>query len=146
MKKKAVIGSTMAAVLVASSMAIPVFATSNPADDASGYSYNTGKQSYESRMSEDHAWYDNENDSVTSGYSFNVGSQTAQSRNSAFAQMPAGDDLTKEDIEAWFETNGIGEGSAWSDGQYNESAKGSYGYAKGQAAYQQRHASFSGNN
>lgn len=146
MKKFAVIGSTLAAVLVAGSMTIPAFAASNPADDAGGYSYNTGRQSYESRMAEDHTWYDNEDESVTSGYSFNVGSQAAQSRNNAFSEMPAGDDVAKEDIEAWFESNGIGNGAAYSNGQYDESAQSSYGYAKGQAAYQQRHASFSGNN
>ena len=146
MKKFAVIGSTLAAVLVAGSMSLTAFAASNPADDASGYSYNTGRQSYESRMAEDHAWYDSEDDSVTSGYSFNIGSQSAQSRNNAFAEMPTGDDVAKEDIEAWFESKGIGSAAAYSNGQYAESAKSSYGYAKGQAAYQQRHASFSGNN
>lgn len=45
MKKLAVISSTLAAVLVTGSMTIPAFAASNPADDASAYSYNTGKQS-----------------------------------------------------------------------------------------------------
>ena len=146
MKKLAVIGSTLAAVLVAGSMAISVFAASNPADDASAYSYNTGKQSYEARMAEDHPWFDNEDDETTANYSWSAGSQTAQSRNNAFAEMPTGDDVTKEDVEAWFEASGIGEGSAWYNGQYDETAKSSYGYAKGQAAYQQRHASFSGNN
>lgn len=136
MKKLAVIGSALAAVLVASSMTTPAFAASNPTDDASGYSYNTGKQSYESRMAEDHTWYDNEDDSVTAGYSFNVGSQAAQSRNNAFAEMPTGDDVAKEDIEAWFEGKGIGNGAAYSNGQYDEAAKSSYGYAKGQAAHQ----------
>ena len=58
MKKLAVIGSTLAAVLVAGSMAIPAFAASNPADDASTYSYNTGKQAYEERMAEEHPWFD----------------------------------------------------------------------------------------
>lgn len=146
MKKIAVIGSTLAAVLVAGSMTIPAFAASNPTDNASGYSYNTGKQSYETRMAEDHAWYVGEDDSITSGYSWNAGSQAAQSRGNAFAEMPTGDDVAKEEIEAWFESKGIGNGAAYSNGQYDESAKSSYGYAKGQAAYQQRHASFSGNN
>ena len=146
MKKLAVIGSTLAAVLVAGSMAIPAFAASNPSDDASGYSYNTGKQSYEARMAEDHAWYDNEDDSVTEGYSFHIGSQAAQSRNSAFAEMPTGDDLSDEELDEFFQSHGIGNGAAYSNGQYDESAKSGYGYAKGQTAYQQRHASFSGNN
>ena len=146
MKKLAVIGSTMAAVLVAGSMAIPAFAASNPSDDASGYSFNTGKQSYETRMAEDHAWYDNEDDSVTEGYSFNIGSQAAQSRNSAFAEMPTGDDLSDEELDEFFQSHGIGNGAAYANGQYDESAKSGYGYAKGQAAYQQRHASFTQNN
>ena len=146
MKKLAVIGSTLAAVLVAGSMAIPAFAASNPADDASGYSYNTGKQSYETRMAEDHAWYDNEDDSVTEGYSWGIGSQTAQSRNSAFAEMPTNDDLSDEELDAFFQSHGIGNGAAYANGQYDESLKSNYGYAKGQAAYQQRHASFSDNN
>ena len=146
MKKLAVIGSTLAAVLVAGSMTIPAFAASNPADDASGYSYNTGKQSYETRMAEDHAWYDNEDDSVTESYSFNLGSQAAQSRNSAFAEMPTGDDLSDEELDAFFQSHGIGNGAAYANGQYDESLKSNYGYAKGQAAYQQRHASFSDNN
>ena len=146
MKKLAVIGSTLAAVLVAGSMSLTAFAASNPADDASGYSYNTGKQSYEARMAEDHAWYDNEDDSVTEGYSFNTGSQAAQSRNNAFAEMPTGDDLSDEELDAFFQSHGIGSGAAYADGQYDESAKTDYGYSKGQAAYQQRHASFTGSN
>ena len=60
--------------------------------------------------------------------------------------MPTGDDVTKEDIEAWFESKGIGEGSAWSDGQYDESLKSSYGYTKGQTESQQRLATFNGSN
>lgn len=146
MKKLAVIGSTLAAVLVAGSMTIPAFAASNPADDASTYSYNTGKQSYEARMAEDHPWFDNEDDETTANYSFNAGSQAAQSRNSAFAEMPTGDDLTDEELDAFFQSQGIGNGAAYENGQYNESAKSSYGYAKGQAAYQERHASFGENN
>lgn len=146
MKKLAVIGSTLAAALVAGTMAIPAFAASNPADDASDYGYNTGKQSYEIRMAEDHAWYDNEDDSVTSGYSFNIGSQAAQSRNNAFAEMPTEDNLSDEELDAFFQSHGIGNGAAYENGQYDESAKADYGYAKGQVAYQQRLASFSGNN
>ena len=146
MKKLAVIGSTIAAVLVAGAMSVTAFAASNPSEDASGYSYNTGKQSYETRMAEDHSWYDNEDDSVTEGYSFNIGSQAAQSPNSAFAEMPTGDDLSDEELDEFFQSHGIGNGAAYSNGQYDESAKSGYGYAKGQAAYQQRHASFSGNN
>ena len=143
MKKSSIIGSTLTAVLVSASMVIPAFAASNPADDAASYSFNAGRQAYESRMAEDHAWYDNEDDSVTAEYSFNTGSEAAQSRSSAFAEMPSGSDVTKEDIEAWFESSVLGDGSAWADGAYDESAKTGYGYAKGQAAYAQRSAAFS---
>ena len=62
MKKLAVIGSTLAAIIAVGSMSIPAFAASNPADDASTYSYNTGKQSYEARMAEEHPWFDNEDE------------------------------------------------------------------------------------
>lgn len=143
MKKITVIGSALAAILVSTSMAAAAFAASNPADDASAYSYSAGKKNYESRMAEEHSWYDNKDDSVTATYSFNAGSQAAQSRNSAFAGMPTGDDVNKEEVEAWFESSNIGEGSAWSNGQYAESAKTGYGYTTGQAAYQERHATFS---
>jgi len=146
MKKLAVISSTLAAVLVAGSMAIPVFAASNPADDASTYSYNTGKQAYEARMAEDHPWFDNEDEETTANYSFNAGSQAAQSRNSAFVEMPTGDDLTDEELDAFFQSHGLGNGAAYANGAYDESLKSGYGYTKGQAAYQERHASFSGNN
>ena len=128
--------------LTAGTMAMPVLAQSNPADDANGYSYSTGKVSYTARMEEEHAWYDNEDSSVTADYSFNAGSSAAQARNNAFAGMPTGDDVTKEEIEAWFAANGIGEGTAWVNGAYDESAKSSYGYAKGQSAAQERQATF----
>ena len=146
MKKLAIISSALAAVLATVLLAVPAFAESDPADDAEDYSYNTGKESYETRMAESSEWYDNEDESVTSGYSFNTGSQSAQARNNAFAGMPSGDEVAKEDIESWFAGKGFGSGAAYSDGQYNESAKSSYGYQKGQAAYQERHASFTGNN
>ncbi len=146
MKKTAVIGSTLAAVLVAGAMTIPAFAASNPADDASTYSYNTGKQSYEDRMAENHPWFDNEDDETTANYSFSAGSQAAQTRNNAFADMPTGDDLTDEELDAFFQSHGLGNGAAYVNGEYNESLKSGYDYAAGQTAYQQRHASFSENN
>lgn len=137
---KTVLIKAAVAALTAGTVAVPVLAQSNPADDTSGYSYNTGKQSYEARMAEDHEWYDNEDSSVTAGYSYNTGSAAAQARNNAFADMPAGDDVTKEEIEAWFAEKGIGAGAAWTDGSYDESGKGGYGYAKGEAAAQERQA------
>ena len=130
MKKSAVIGSTLAAIIAVGSMSIPAFAASNPADDASTYSYNTGKQSYEARMAEEHPWFDNEDEETTANYSFNAGSQAAQARNSAFAEMPTGDDLTDEELDAFFQSHGIGNGAAYANGEYDETLKSSYGYVK----------------
>ena len=146
MKRYAVIGSVLAAALAAGMLSVPAFAASNPADQADSYSYNIGIQSYRNRMAEEHSWYDNEEDSVTAGYSFRTGTQNAQARNNIFAEMPAGNDTTKEDIAAWFESRGAGSGSAWIDGQYAESAQSGYGFAAGQAAWQQRHIAFTANN
>lgn len=146
MKKSAAISTTLAVILVMGSMTISAFAASNPADDASNYSYNTGRQAYEERMAEEHPWFDNEDEETTANYSFNAGSQAAQARNSAFAEMPKGDDLTDEELDAFFQSHGIGNGAAYANGEYDESLKNSYGYAKGQAAYQERLASFNGSN
>ena len=95
MKKLSKISVVFCAVLAAVMMAIPALAASNPADDASGYSYNTGLQSYESRMAETPEWFDNKDASETAGYSFNTGAQNAQTRRSAFAGMPTGDNLSE---------------------------------------------------
>ena len=146
MKKLSMITTTLAAILAAGSMAVPVFAASNPADDAITYSYNTGRQSYETRMAEDHPWFDNKDDETTANYNFNAGSQAAQARNSAFAEIPTGDDLTDEELDAFFKSHGIGNGAAYENGQYDESAKSGYDYAKGQAACKQRHTSLSESN
>ena len=145
MKKSTLIGSALAVVFTAGALTIPVFAVSDPADDTDGYSCNNGLQSYETRMAEEHPWYDNEDETVTDDYSFHAGSQASQSRHNTFAGIPSGDEVTKEEIEAWFADNGIGEGAARTDGAYDEAAKGSYAYAKGQASYQERHAVFDEN-
>ena len=145
MKKFATIGTVFAAVLLAASLSLTALAASDPADDVTGYSYNTGKQAYAARMAEEHAWYDNEDESVTAEYSFRVGAQNAQTRVNAFAEMPTGDDLTDEELDSFFQSHGVGIGAAYANGQYDEAAKSSYGYNEGQAAYQQRHASFTGN-
>jgi hypothetical protein len=142
MIKLAVIGSTLATVLVMGSMTTPTYAASNPADDPSTYSYNTGKQSYEARMAEDHPWFDNEDEETTANYSFRDGLSKAQNRKNAFAAMPTGDDLTDEELAAFFSANGLGSGSAYSNGVYDEAAKSEYGFYAGQSAYEQRHASF----
>ena len=60
--------------------------------------------------------------------------------------MPTDDDLTDEELDAFFQSHGIGNGAAYTDGEYDESLKNGYGYATGQTAYQQRHASFTQNN
>ena len=146
MKKLSLITSTLAAVVLAGSMSIPAFAASNPADNAAAYSYNTGRQAYEARMNEEHAWFDNEDESVTAGYSFHKGDEAAQARVSAFAEMPTGENLTEEELAAFFQSHGIGTGSAYENGEYNEEAKAAYGYNKGLSEWQQRHASFTAEN
>lgn len=146
MKKLSKISVVISAVLAIVIMSVPTLAASNPADDVSAYSYKTGQQSYETRMSETPEWFDNKDEVETADYSFNTGNQNAQARKNAFAGMPAGDDLSDEELNEFFSSNGLGIGSAYENGEYNESAKASYGYNKGQAAYQERHASFAGNN
>ncbi|MGN1024286.1 MAG: hypothetical protein ACI4OJ_12350 [Lachnospiraceae bacterium] len=143
MKKAAVIGSTLAAVLAAGALAVPAFAASNPADDAESYSYSAGRQAYAARMAEDHPWYDNEEDAVIDGYSFQTGVMAAADRNNAFAELPAGDDLTDEELDAFFKSHGIGTGLAYADGTYDASAKADYGYAAGQSTAKQRQSTFS---
>lgn len=123
-------------------MSVSAFAASEPADDVTTYSYNTGMSDYDERMSEDHPWFDNACESETSGYSFNSESANALARINAFANLPTETELTDEELAAFFEKYGIGEGSAWADGEYDESLKSSYGYTVGQAAYLERHTSF----
>ena len=123
-------------------MSVTAFAASNPADDVSTYSYNTGRQAYEARMAEKPAWFDNEDETTTANYSFHAGNQAAEARIEAFKAMHTGENLTDEELAAFFEKYGIGEGSAYKDGVYDETAKASYGYIKGQTASQERQASF----
>lgn len=142
MKKFNTITTIIAAALVAGSMTVTAFAASNPADDVSTYSYNTGRQAYEAFKAEEHPWFDNEDEETTANYSFHAGDQAAQARIEAFKAMPTGEDLTDEELAAFFDKYGIGEGSAYKDGEYDESAKTSYGYMKGKTAFQERQASF----
>ena len=142
MKKFNTIATVFAAALAAASMSVTAFAASDPADDVSAYSYNTGRQAYEAFKAEEHPWFDNEDETTTANYSFHAGNQAAQARIEAFMEMPTGDDLTDEEPAAFFEKYGIGEGSAYKDGVYDETAKASYGYMKGQTASQERQASF----
>ncbi|MCR4891604.1 MAG: hypothetical protein K5989_05430 [Lachnospiraceae bacterium] len=143
MKKMARFSSIMAAILVVSSMAIPAYAASDPADDVSTYSYNEGKKAYEALQAEGHPWFDNEDEATTANYSFHAGNQAAVSRNNIFAGMPTGDDVTEEEMQAFFESNGLGEGAAYENGEYNEDLKSSYGYMTGKAAFEARQATFS---
>ena len=142
MKKFNTITTVIAAALVAGSMSVTAFAASDPADDVSAYSYNTGRQAYEAFKAEEHPWFDNEDEATTANYSFHAGNHAAQARIEAFKEMPTGDDLTDEELAAFFEKYGIGEGSAYKDGVYDETAKASYGYTKGQTAAQERQTSF----
>lgn len=135
-------GAAIAAVILAGAMTMPAFAVSDPADDASAYSYNEGRTAYNLRMSEDHPWYGNTTDEESAAYSFRSGASQNEARTNAFSGMPAGSDVTDEELSAFFEKNGIGEGSAYADGAYNESAKESYGYAEGAAAYSVYHKQF----
>ena len=144
--KKLSFAAFAAAVLIgAASAALPAFAASNPADDISAYSYAAGKTSYEARMAEDHAWYNNEDASVTQNYRFRIGSRAASARSEAFAELPSDRALTDEELAEFFAGKGIGEGSSCSDGAYNEAAKNGYGYAAGREAAQARQASFGTN-
>ena len=138
MKKMIGFCAAMTAIL----MAATAFAASNPADNVSAYSYNTGKQAYAARMAEEHPWYDNADEATTADYSWNTGVQAAQTRSNAFAALPTGDELSEEELDSFFQTRGLGNGSAYTDGQYDEAGKSGYGYMAGQAAYQSWHAAF----
>ena len=79
MKKFSTIATVFAAALVAGSMSMTAFAASNPADDVSTYSYNTGRQAYEAFKAEEHPWFDNEDETTTANYSFHAGKGTDRS-------------------------------------------------------------------
>lgn len=142
MKKFNTITTVIAAALVAGSMSMTALAVSNPADDVSAYGYNTGLKAYETFMAEEHPWFDNEDEETTANYGFHAGDQATQARIEAFKAMLAGEDLTDEELAAFFEKYGIGEGAAYRDGEYDESAKASYGYMKGKTTFQDHQASF----
>ena len=145
MKKPTVIASALAAVMVIGSLSVSAFAASDPADDVSGYSYNAGRQSYETRMAEGHEWFGDQDEAAAADYSFHTGSANAQSRIGAFAGMPAEDEHTDEELADFFAAHGLGGGAAYANGEYDSAAESGYGYSVGQAACRQRHASFSGN-
>ena len=62
-------------------------------------------------------------------YSYNTGKETAESRQSIYTELP--ENPTDEELEEFYSSNEMGEGSAYSDGEYDESLKSSYGYNKG---------------
>ena len=103
MKKFNTITTVIAAALVAGSMSVTAFAASDPADDVSAYSYNTGRQAYEAFKAEEHPWFDNEDEATTANYSFHTGNQAAEARIEAFKEMPTGENLTDEELAAFFE-------------------------------------------
>ena len=138
MKKMIGLCAAMTAIL----MAATAFAASDPADDASAYSYNTGKQAYAARMAEEHPWYNNADEATTADYGYNTGAQSAQARNDAFAALPTEDGVSEEELDSFFQTQGLGDGSAYADGQYDEAGRSGYSYMAGQAAYQTWHAAF----
>ena len=107
MKKFSTIATIFAAALVAGSMSMTAFAASNPADDVSTYSYNTGRQAYEVFKAEEHPWFDNEDETTTANYSFHAGNQAAEARIEAFKAMPTGENLTDEELAAFFEKYGM---------------------------------------
>ena len=107
MKKFSTIATIFAAALVAGSMSMTAFAASNPADDVSTYSYNTGRQAYEVFKAEEHPWFDNEDETTTANYSFLAGNQAAEARIEAFKAMPTGENLTDEELAAFFEKYGM---------------------------------------
>ncbi|MGN1389340.1 MAG: hypothetical protein ACI4WR_06805 [Bulleidia sp.] len=144
MKKKAMIGSLLAAGAIAFASAVPAFAASDPEDDSSTYSYVSGEAAYEARMAESHPWFDDEDDAETADYSYNIGTAAAEARRNSFAGMPSGDDLTDEELEEFYAAEGIGEGAAYADGSYDETMKSGYGYTAGQSAEAARAASFAG--
>lgn len=144
MKRKALISSILAAGAIAFVSAVPAFAASDPEDDASTYSYAEGEAAYEARMAESHPWSEEEESAESADYSYHIGTASAEVRQNSFAGMPAGDDLTDEELNEFFSAAGIGEGAAYADGNYEETLKSGYGYTAGQAAYAARAASFAG--
>ncbi len=141
MKRKALISSILADGAIAFVSAVPAFAASDPEDDAGTYSFAEGEAAYEARMAETHPWFE-EDDSEFADYSYHIGTASAEARQNSFAGMPAGDDLTDEELNEYFSAAGIGEGAAYADGSYEETLESGYGYTAGQAAYAARAASF----
>ncbi|MGN1405676.1 MAG: hypothetical protein ACI4WM_05360 [Erysipelotrichaceae bacterium] len=132
MKTKTVVCSCAAILLAMSFMTMTVFAASNPEDDASAYSYGTGKTSAQVRRS---AYGDSNEENVNTEYSYYAGSASARNRNALFESMPQGDDVSDEELEQYFMGNGLGTDSAYFNGAYDANLKTAYGYTKGHATY-----------
>ena len=133
MKRTALIGSILAAGAIASASAVPAFAASDPEDDTSTCSYAEGEGAYEARMAESYPWSEEAVDSEAGDSGYHIGTASAEARQNSFAEMPAGDDLTDEELEEFFSAAGIGEGAA---GCYDETLKSGYGYSIGQPPMQ----------
>lgn len=126
MKNKCIIAAATLFAALAVSGSIAVYAVGNETQDKSTYSY-SGQENGSSYADTD----ETENNDATNNtdYSFSKGQSNAQSRNSIYQQLPVGG--TKEDAQAFYEQNDVG-GGAWTNGEYDESAKTDYGYMAGQ--------------
>jgi len=76
----------------------------------------------------------------SSNFSFNKAKETAEARQSIYANLP--ENPTDEQLEEFYSNNNVGEGSAYVDGEYDESAKASYGYNKGKQTNEERKSQF----
>ena len=54
--------------------------------------------------------------------------------------MPTAEDVPEEELNAFFTENGLGEGAAFENGEYNEDLKSSYSFHTGRSAYEARQA------
>ena len=129
--------ATLAALITTGALALPVCAA-NPSDDTTNFSFHTGQSAYEEMM-EEHGY--SEDDTVSNpDYSFNTGRTSNEARKSAFANMPTAEDVPEEELNAFFTENGLGEGAAFENGEYNEDLKSSYSFNPGRSAYEARQA------
>ncbi|MGN1140429.1 MAG: hypothetical protein ACI4TF_04450 [Oliverpabstia sp.] len=76
-------------------------------------------------------------------YRYNTGRIENADRQSIYSELP--ENATDEDLEAFYENHEVGESSAYSDGEYDETAKENYSYMKGYHSYQEWHSTFEDN-
>lgn len=129
--------TTLAALLTTGALALPVCAA-NPNDDTSNFSFNQGRSAYEEIM-EEHGY--SEDDEISNpDFSFNTGRTANEARKNAFAGMPTAEDVSEEELNEFFTSNGLGEGAAFANGEYNEDLKSNYSFNTGRSAYEARQA------